>query len=465
MSSTVPHPHNPKYKKTPKAIDQWTNENDRRYKEKDETFGFQTTKRDNDGGGGRQNRSSSRRLLLIGGTAHLAVGSSVRFKSILAPVIPIVQFCDGHTLQANAWFNLSWLALATRLPLGRRGCVHVMRIRVHRSKRAELVLRGQAHAGVNGWCRSGTIRSSSRARVVLRSTPGETDTRVSDRITLHLVDRHLCRVALHKLNKTATFAGGNLDISNFAKALEEGTEFVFRHITTQSTHKHSRIVRIRELIHGLRAAVVSERQSHGSHHHSVVGHDGLGIAIVLGDGGADSHRSVSAVDSLHFGQSAVSFRFIAESHKAVTTGLAGHGIGHDLGGLARLVSNLEERDEHVLGDFWAEITDKDAVFGASIVATILQASAAGPIQFECTIGIGDRGSVVGQGLCSGLRTHEIDEAVSSVVSTTLVIIYDTSSIPSEFITDHLHVDLFAHIVPDSSDVTFVNPRFQFSHPK
>jgi len=135
----------------------------------------------------------------------------------------------------------------------------MMCIRVHGCKRTELMLRGQCHIWIDRGSWGRTIGSPSWARVVLRSTPGETDTGISDRVALHLVDGHLCGMALDELDKPTAFARWDLDIGDFAKALEEGTEFVLRHVATQSTNKDGGIIWIRELIHGLWTPVVSER--------------------------------------------------------------------------------------------------------------------------------------------------------------------------------------------------------------
>jgi hypothetical protein len=105
----------------------------------------------------------------------------------------------------------------------------------------------------------------------------------------------------------------------------------------------------------------------------------LSVAVVLWDGGADSHGSISAVDTLHFGQSAIPFAFVTESNESVSARLSRHWVGHDFRRLAGLISNLEEGNEHVFSDFGAEITDKDAEFGTSVVTTVLETSTAGPV--------------------------------------------------------------------------------------
>ena len=62
---------------------------------------------------------------------------------------------------------------------------------------------------------------SANARVVLGATPGETNARVTDGVSLHLIDCHLCSVTMDKLDEAAAFAGGDLDVGDLAEALEE----------------------------------------------------------------------------------------------------------------------------------------------------------------------------------------------------------------------------------------------------
>lgn len=91
---------------------------------------------------------------------------------------------------------------------------------------------------------------------------------------------------------------------------------------------------------------------------------------ILGSGSRDPHRTVAAVDSLHFDKSTLLVVFVGEAHEAVAAALTGHGIRHDLGRLARREASLEERDQDILVDLGAEITDKDAVLRAAIVAIV-----------------------------------------------------------------------------------------------
>lgn len=94
--------------------------------------------------------------------------------------------------------------------------------------------------------------------------------------------------------------------------------------------------------------------------------EGIGVPI-LGSGGRDPHRSVTAVHSLHLDEGALLVVLVGETNEAVAATLAGHGIGHDLSRLARRESSLEERDQDVFIDLRTKIADEDAELGAAIV--------------------------------------------------------------------------------------------------
>jgi hypothetical protein len=86
-------------------------------------------------------------------------------------------------------------------------------------------------------------------RVVLRTAPRKPNTRVTNRITLHLVDGHLGRVAVDKLDKATALARGDLDVGDLAESLEEGTQLILRHVTREATHEDGRVVGVSELVH------------------------------------------------------------------------------------------------------------------------------------------------------------------------------------------------------------------------
>lgn len=102
---------------------------------------------------------------------------------------------------------------------GRRALRRVAAKGTERTRTARATRRRHATTPV-GRRRSRTVRGAD-ARVVLRTTPRKTDTRVANGVALHLVDGHLGSMTMDELNKTAAFAGGDLDIRNVAKALEE----------------------------------------------------------------------------------------------------------------------------------------------------------------------------------------------------------------------------------------------------
>lgn len=104
----------------------------------------------------------------------------------------------------------------------------------------------QAH--VMGRRRSWAVGSAD-ARVVLRTTPAETDTRVANGVALHLVDGHLGGMAVDKLDETAALSRRNLDISNLTKALEERTELVLGDVARETANKDGGVVGVGELVH------------------------------------------------------------------------------------------------------------------------------------------------------------------------------------------------------------------------
>jgi hypothetical protein len=73
-----------------------------------------------------------------------------------------------------------------------------------------------------------------------------------------LIDGHLSGVALDKLNETAALSWRDLDVGNLAKALEERAKLVLGNITGQATDEDGGVVRIGELIHRLRCAIVTQ---------------------------------------------------------------------------------------------------------------------------------------------------------------------------------------------------------------
>ena len=210
---------------------------------------------------------------------------------------------------------------------------------LHRSKVSIWVTRRHAHARIH-WrrgCR--TVWRTSWARIILATAPGKTDTRIADRIALHLVDGHLGRVALDELDKPASLSRWDLDIGDLTKALEERAKLVLGNIARETADKDGGVVRVGELIHGLRSAVVADwRIAHGIHAaaHLTAGswlsatHTARSTThatrattgFVLWGCGRDAHGTVAAVNTLHLLESVLLIRLVRKAYKAVPTGHA-----------------------------------------------------------------------------------------------------------------------------------------------
>lgn len=92
-----------------------------------------------------------------------------------------------------------------------------------RARRAGRAGRTGGEVMGRGWSRA--VRSTY-TRVVLRTSPRETNARVANWVALHLVDGHLGSMAVDKLDETAALARRNLDVGDLSEALEEGTELI-----------------------------------------------------------------------------------------------------------------------------------------------------------------------------------------------------------------------------------------------
>lgn len=211
------------------------------------------------------------------------------------------------------------------------------------------VRRRHAHRLILGWGRSRAIRSASWTRVVLGAAPRKTNARVTNGVTLHLVDGHLSSMALDELNETTALSGGDLDIGNLAKALEEGAELILSNIARKASNEDGGVVGVGELIHGLGSTIVVDRgrSTHGVH--SWATHTGTSTStgshtalhwhaswasttrLVLWGGSRDSHGSVAAVNALHLSKSALLVLLIGETDEAITTRHARDGVCHYLG--------------------------------------------------------------------------------------------------------------------------------------
>lgn len=334
------------------------------------------------------------------------------------------------------------------------------RFLLHRRETTVLVCWGHAHRGIHRRRGRGrAVRAASGAGVVLRSTPAETHTGVTDGVSLHLVDGHLRGVALNELNETATLSRRDLDVSDLAESLEERTELILSDITRESTNEDSCVVRVSELVHRLRSTVETHgRSTHWRVHASGTRHaHGSGNntrTFVLGSGGGDAHGTVAAVDTLHLGQSTLLVVLVGEANETIATRHAADGVGHDFGGLAGWESVLEQGNKNIFVDFRAEIADKDGVLGTTVVtASISKTATSGPIQLEHAVGVGHGGPVERKGLGSSGRGREVDEAISGIAPT------------RKLVADHLDINLFAHLEPQIADEVLIDPRLKLAHPE
>lgn len=252
---------------------------------------------------------------------------------------------------------------------------------LHRSKVPVLMRGRHTHVGVDRGRWRGAVRSSCWAGVVLRPTPAQANSRVTDRVALHLVDCHLRGVALNELNESAALSWWDLDVGDFTKALEERAEFILGDIARETTDEHSGVIGISELVHRLRCTVVTHRGSttHGrrvhpgrrtASWHTTHGSWSDAWTLVLRSRSRDAHGTVAAVDTLHFAESTLLVILIRETDESVPTRHAADGIGHDLGGFARRESVLEQRNQDVFVDLGTKITNEDGELGATVITAM-----------------------------------------------------------------------------------------------
>lgn len=115
---------------------------------------------------------------------------------------------------------------------------------------------------------------------------------------------------------------------------------------------------------------------------------GCSTALVLGGGGRDAHGSVSTVDALHLGESALLLTLIGEANEAIATGETADWIGHNLGRLARWELALEKRVEDIFVDLGSQVADEDRELRSTLItAAIGETSTGGPIELEWAIGV------------------------------------------------------------------------------
>jgi len=316
--------------------------------------------------------------------------------------------------------------------------------------------------------RRGRAVRRANSRVVLRATPAQADARVANGVTLHLVDGHLCGVAVDELNEAAALARGDLDVRDLAEALEERSQLILGDITRESTDEDSSIVRIGELVHlssWVEAAVATAVREaahlaphlllrHTAHHGAavVVTVSETMVTTVLGGSGGNTHGAVAAVDTLHLDKSTLLVILVGKANEPVATALTGHGIGHDLSRLAGREACLEERNQNVFIDLGTEIADEDAVLRTTVVASVNQTTARRPVKLELAGAVGNRVAIKTQGLGGCIGGGELDEAVASVSRVLVADDLDINSLASSREEDALNEVL-------------IHPRFELSHPK
>lgn len=238
-------------------------------------------------------------------------------------------------------------------------------------------------------------------------------------------------MTLDELDKPAALARRYLDIGDLSEPLEEGAKLILSDIARQSSHEDCSVVGVGELVHwldGLLATIVWHRRaSHGRithwasswHTHSTRAASPAAhwSSFVLWRSGRNSHRTVAAIDTLHFGQGALLVALIGKSNEAVAARHARKRVGHDLGRLARRETALEERHKDVFVDLGAKIADKDGVLRSTVISAIGKAATRCPVEFERTAGVGHRLSAQLKSLGRSLGRGEIDKAIASVTAT------------------------------------------------
>ena len=91
------------------------------------------------------------------------------------------------------------------------------------------------------------------------------------------------------------------------------------------------------------------------------------LVLVLRRRGGDAHRSVAAVNTLHLGKGTLLVGLVGEADEAVATGKSGNGVGHDLCGLARRETLLEDADQNVLVDLGTKVANEDGEFWTTVI--------------------------------------------------------------------------------------------------
>lgn len=235
-------------------------------------------------------------------------------------------------------------------------------------------------------------------------------------------------MTLDELDEATSLSWRDLDIGDFAKPLEERSQFVLCNVTRQTSNENGGVVGIGELVHWLRGAIVAHWRwcVHGIHAwchtathaawtlHATHSTLWTTTGLVLWGSSADTHWSVAAVHTLHFGQGALLITFLREAYKSIATRHSRDRIGHYLGRLARRESALEQRNQDIFINLWPKITNKDRKLWSTIITSVGKTATRCPIELEGTIGIWDHRPVQGESLRGSLGRSKIDKAITSI---------------------------------------------------
>ena len=165
----------------------------------------------------------------------------------------------------------------------------------------------------------------------MRAAPRETDTGVTNRVALHLVDCHLGGVTLDELDEAAALSGRDLDVGNLTKTLEERAKLILSNIAGQASNEDGCVVRVGELVHWLGSTIVTQWRrsthaiharcghagSHGTRHWHTSG--STTTRLVLRSSSRDSHGAIAAVNTLHLSKGSLLITLIGEANKTITS--------------------------------------------------------------------------------------------------------------------------------------------------
>jgi hypothetical protein len=235
-------------------------------------------------------------------------------------------------------------------------------------------------------------------------------------------------MTLDELDKTTSFSRRDLDISDLTKSLEERAQLILGDIAGEATDKDSGVIGISELIHRLWSTIVAHRWSahrvhaHGSWSMHTTAHGtGNRTAAIFRSCGANAHRSITTVYTLHLRKRTLLFIAIRESNEAVASRHSSKRISHDFGRLARWVTVSEDAEQNALVNIWSEISNKDAEFwSAFFTASVSQTATRGPVELEWTGGVWNDLTIESKSFSGSLRSLKIDEAVSGIITIVIV---------------------------------------------